>query len=74
MHYERTAFTKNGQETVTPTNPANAQIGQRVALSAGDLAAVASMYGAPARDVQEDGGRRGLGQTSRSSPTTDRWC
>ena len=48
MHYERTAFTKNGQETVTPINPANAQIGQRVALSAGDLAAVASMYGAPA--------------------------
>ena len=47
MHYERTAFTKNGQETVTPINPANAQIGQRVALSAGDLAAVASMYGAP---------------------------
>ncbi len=47
MHYERTAFSKNGQETVTPTNPANAQIGQRIALSAGDLAAVATMYGAP---------------------------
>ncbi|MDB5556998.1 MAG: putative sialidase [Rhizobium sp.] len=47
MHYERTAFTKNGQETVSPTNPASAQIGQRVALSAGDLAAVASMYGSP---------------------------
>lgn len=47
MHYERNAFTKNGQETVTPINPSNAQIGQRVALSQGDLAAVASMYGAP---------------------------
>ena len=47
MHYERTAFTKNGQETITPTNPATAQIGQRVALSAGDLNAVASLYGAP---------------------------
>ena len=47
MHYERTAFSKNGQETITPTNPATAQIGQRVALSAGDLNAVASMYGAP---------------------------
>ncbi len=47
MHYERTAFTKNGQDTITPTNPASAQIGQRVALSAGDLNAVASMYGAP---------------------------
>src|SRR5215218_8888963 len=47
MHYERTAFTKNGLETITPTNPATAQIGQRVALSQGDLDAVASMYGAP---------------------------
>ena len=47
MHYERTAFTKNGQDTITPNNPASAQIGQRVALSAGDLNAVATMYGAP---------------------------
>jgi hypothetical protein len=47
MHYERTAFTKNGLETITPTNPATAQIGQRVALSQGDLDAVTSMYGAP---------------------------
>jgi hypothetical protein len=48
MHYERTAFTRNGQETITPTNPPTAQIGQRVALSQGDLAAIATMYGAPA--------------------------
>jgi astacin len=49
MHYERTAFTKTpGLETITPTNPPTAQIGQRVALSQGDLAAVATMYGAPA--------------------------
>ncbi|HET9872810.1 MAG TPA: Dot/Icm T4SS effector Zinc-dependent metalloprotease LegP [Propionibacteriaceae bacterium] len=48
MHYERTAFSRNGLETITPTNPATAQIGQRVALSQGDLAAVASMYGSPA--------------------------
>jgi astacin len=47
MHYERTAFTRNGQPTITPTNPATAQIGQRVALSQGDLNAVASMYGSP---------------------------
>ena len=47
MHYERHAFSRNGQETVTPTNPATAQIGQRTALSPGDLNAVASMYGAP---------------------------
>ena len=47
MHYERTAFSSNGQDTITPTSPATAQIGQRVALSQGDLDAVASMYGAP---------------------------
>src|SRR5215471_17853449 len=48
MHYERTAFAKAaGLETITPTNPPTAQIGQRVALSRGDLDAVASMYGSP---------------------------
>ena len=45
MHYPRDAFSSNGQDTITPTNPANAQIGQRNGLSAGDIAAVASMYG-----------------------------
>lgn len=43
MHYPRTAFSANGQETITPTDP-NAQIGQRNGLSAGDTAAVAQMY------------------------------
>jgi len=43
MHYPRTAFSKNGQDTITPTDP-NAQIGQRNGLSAGDLAAVRAMY------------------------------
>ena len=43
MHYPRTAFSKNGQETITPTDP-NAQIGQRTALSAGDIAGVKTMY------------------------------
>jgi hypothetical protein len=43
MHYPRFAFTKNGQETITPTDP-NAQIGQRNGLSAGDIAAVRTMY------------------------------
>lgn len=43
MHYPRTAFSSNGQETITPVDPA-AQIGQRTGLSANDLAAVASMY------------------------------
>jgi hypothetical protein len=43
MHYPRTAFSSNGQETITPTDP-NAQIGQRNGLSAGDIAAVQTMY------------------------------
>ncbi len=43
MHYPRTAFSRNGQDTITPTDP-NAQIGQRNGLSAGDLAAVRAMY------------------------------
>lgn len=43
MHYPRTAFSKNGQDTIVPTNPA-AQIGQRTGLSAGDIAGVQAMY------------------------------
>ena len=43
MHYPRTAFSKNGQDTLVPTDP-NAQIGQRNGLSAGDVNAVRSMY------------------------------
>jgi hypothetical protein len=38
MHYPRDAFGINGAVTITPTDPA-AQIGQRTALSAGDIAA-----------------------------------
>lgn len=43
MHYPRTAFSANGQDTIVPTNP-TAQLGQRTGLSAGDIAAVRSMY------------------------------
>ncbi len=42
MHYPRTAFSRNGLETITPTDP-SAVIGQRTALSAGDIAAANSM-------------------------------
>ncbi len=38
MHYERGAFSIDGSDTITPINPATAAIGQRVALSAGDIA------------------------------------
>lgn len=58
MHYPRTAFSANGQETITPTDP-NAQIGQRNGLSAGDIGAVRSMYpgcGWPKSPVTDPGG------------------
>lgn len=44
MHYPRTAFSSNGQDTITPLNPPTAQIGQRDGLSAGDIAGVRAMY------------------------------
>jgi hypothetical protein len=44
MHYPRNAFSSNGQDTIVPTDP-NADIGQRTALSAGDIAAAASLCG-----------------------------
>lgn len=47
MHYPRWAFTKNGQDTITPTNPTTAVIGEATGLSSGDRTAVASMYGWP---------------------------
>jgi astacin len=43
MHYGRTAFTKNGLDTITP--PAGVTIGQRNGLSTGDIQAVMYMYG-----------------------------
>jgi hypothetical protein len=43
VHYPRTAFSKNGLETITPVDP-SAQIGQRNGLSPGDIAAVRAMY------------------------------
>ncbi len=46
MHYPRVAFSVDGSETITPTNPA-AVIGQRNGLSAGDIAAANSMCPRP---------------------------
>lgn len=43
MHYGRSAFSSNGQDTITPTNPA-AQIGQRTALSSTDILSINSTY------------------------------
>jgi Astacin (Peptidase family M12A) len=63
MHYPRDAFSKNGEDTITPTDP-NAQIGQRNGLSAGDIAGVRAMYpgcaikhpaAEPLKKVRDDG-------------------
>jgi len=43
MHYGRTAFSKNGQPTIVPLTSGKV-IGQRSGLSAGDIAAVHSIY------------------------------
>ena len=45
MHYPPNAFSKNNEPTVVPTTPQPC-MGQRTALSAGDIAAIAQLYGA----------------------------
>jgi hypothetical protein len=42
MHYPRTAFSRNGQDTIVPVG--GQAIGQQAGLSAGDIAAVRAMY------------------------------
>ena len=49
MHYGETSFSRNGKPTILP--PPNRDIGQRVALSAGDIEAIDRMY---ATDVTLD--------------------
>ncbi|HSN44375.1 MAG TPA: Dot/Icm T4SS effector Zinc-dependent metalloprotease LegP [Propionibacteriaceae bacterium] len=51
MHYPRNAFSKDGSDTITPLDPA-ASIGQRTALSAGDIAAVNSLCPAPGTGIE----------------------
>ena len=43
MHYPSWAFSKNGQDTITPIDP-SVTIGQREGLSPGDVATVTMMY------------------------------
>lgn len=43
MHYSRTAFSKNGRDTITPLQ-SGAKIGQRNHLSDGDIAIMAYLY------------------------------
>jgi len=46
MHYPRNAFSTNGQDTIVPKQslPSGVVMGQRTALSPGDLAGVATLY------------------------------
>ncbi len=45
MHYPPKAFSKNNQPTIVPATPQSC-MGQRTALSPGDIAAVGQLYGA----------------------------
>ena len=54
MHYPRDAFSIDGSDTITPTNPASAAIGQRTALSPGDIAAANSMCPKPFKELAKD--------------------
>lgn len=54
MHYPRDAFSVDGSDTITPLNPATA-IGQRVSLSAGDIAAATSLCPKPLKEGPKDG-------------------
>jgi len=51
MHYPRTAFSIDGSETITPTDP-TAVIGQRNGLSAGDIAAANSLCTGPSVTIK----------------------
>ncbi|MCA9827382.1 MAG: M12 family metallopeptidase, partial [Nitrosopumilus sp.] len=44
MHYPRNAFSKNGQDTITPLLSGAQNMGQRTALSSKDVAATRQMY------------------------------
>jgi hypothetical protein len=53
MHYPRNAFSVDGSDTITPI-VAGAAIGQRTALSAGDIAAANSFCPKPLKELVKD--------------------
>jgi hypothetical protein len=69
MHYPRTAFSKNGQDTITPVDP-NAKIGQRNRLSDTDVLSVDLMY--PGADRAEAGVASGAGEPVAAGRRTRR--
>lgn len=45
MHYSRSAFSRNGRDTITTLNPNNQnRIGQRLRMSPGDISRIRNMY------------------------------
>lgn len=45
MHYDRDAFSKNGEDTIVPKNRRYKRIiGQRIGLSRGDIKRINNMY------------------------------
>jgi hypothetical protein len=53
MHYPRNAFSVDGSDTITPTSP-GAVIGQRTALSPGDVATANSFCPKPIKEAVKD--------------------
>jgi hypothetical protein len=53
MHYPRNAFSVDGSDTITPTTP-GATIGQRTALSSGDIATANSFCPKPTKETVKD--------------------
>lgn len=53
MHYPRTGFSSNGQDTITPLNP-SAVIGQRTRLTNGDIQTFNTLYQGDTGSNQEE--------------------
>ena len=66
MHYPRDAFSVDGSDTITPT-VAGAVIGQRIALTAGDIAAANSFCPKPLKEAARTSSRTWAKTGSRRS-------
>lgn len=75
MHYPRNAFTINNQDTIVPKQalPSGVVMGQRTALSAGDLAGVQALY--PSATTFKEAGKDPITDTTikevSKEPTAD---
>ena len=72
MHYPRNAFAINPNvDTITPKPNANVPIGQRTGLSAGDVAAINSIY--PRKAILGDTSTNGPALTTKSNQVLLGW-